>query len=102
MRANGDKEIAAFRQVLERAIGAENIPPAALGDLSDLLGTLEEGAKLLRHLMGCRRVEEVPEQLQKIELLIEDDLPMIFRDLLPSLKEMTEKAYSALGGKSGT
>lgn len=96
MMRDGDREIEAFAAVLERALGTENVSPAALGDLSDLLGTLEEGARLLRRLMDCRRVEEVPKLLQRIEILIEDDLPMIFGDLLPPLKEMTEKAYSTL------
>jgi hypothetical protein len=96
MMRDGDREIKAFAAVLERALGNENVPPAALGDLSDLLGTLEEGARLLRSLMNCRSDEEVPKLLQRVEILIEDDLPMIFGDLLPALREMTEKAYSTL------
>jgi hypothetical protein len=46
--------------------------------------------------MNCRSDEEVPKLLQRVEILIEDDLPMIFGDLLPALREMTEKAYSTL------
>jgi len=96
MMRDGDRRIKALAAVLERALGNENVPPATLGDLSDLLGTLEEGSRLLRSLMDCRRNEEVPRLLQRIGILIEDDLPMIFEDLLPPLKEMTERAYSCL------
>lgn len=93
---DGDREIKTFAAVLERALGNENVPPSAFGDLSDLLGTLEEGSRLLRSLMDCRSDVEVRKLLQRVEILIEDDLPMIFGDLLPALKEMTEKAYSTL------
>lgn len=97
---DGDREIKAFGAVLESALGAEKVPPAALGDLSDLMSTLEEGSELLRSLMYCRRVEEIPRLLQRIEILIRDDLPMIFGDLLPALEKMTEKAYSTLDSDS--
>lgn len=96
MIRDGNREIEAFAAVLEQALGPENVPPSALGDLSDLLGTLEEGSRVLRSLMDCRRAEEIPKLIQRIEILIEDELPMIFGDLLAPLKKMREKACSAL------
>lgn len=100
MPRSADGEIKALKQVLERAVGAENVPGALVVDMTDLLGTLEKGVRAVRGLMSCRRAEEVPQRLQHVAIIIEDDLPMIFRDLLPPLKKLTRTAYSLAGGDS--
>jgi hypothetical protein len=96
-RRDGDREIAAFAKALTEILGHKNWPPAVAGDLSDLLGTLEQGVVFLRDLMNTSNREEIPGMLLRLELLIADDLARYERDLLPALRRICQEAYTAIG-----
>jgi hypothetical protein len=90
---SGDAEIAAFRRLLVGLLGLKDLPEGITGDLSDLLGTLEQGAALLRRLMECTDKEQAARDLLGVELLLADDLRMIARDLLPALRKVLKEVY---------
>lgn len=93
---DGNLEIKAFKASLDRVLGAENVPPEALGDLSDLLGTLRKGVRLLTDLMrSTKSFERDPAaKLLELEILVADDLRMISRDLRPNLRKMVKTAHA--------
>lgn len=93
----GDREIAAFANALTQVLGHEEWLPSVAGDLSDLLGTLEQGVELLRSLMKSSGREEIPAKLLGVELLLADDLSRLTTDLLPPLRKICKEAYFALG-----
>lgn len=93
----GDREIAAFKAALTQALGHDEWPPSVAGDLSFLLGTLEQGVQLLRELMSVSQRDEIPAKLLGVELLLADDLPAITAHLLPPLRDVCKQAYFLLG-----
>jgi hypothetical protein len=101
---SGDRQIEAFRNSLTRILGADNFPPEALGDLSDLLDTLRRGVNILTGLMELRRgFEQAPAaKLHELEILVADDLRMVVKDLVPSLKKLRKAAYAKHGGDRQT
>ena len=103
-KLSGDEQILKFRNSLTQVLGAENFPPEALGDLSDLLDTLRKGVNMLTSIMESRKsFESDPaEKLLQLELLLVDDLRMITRDLRPSLKKMVNSAYSVKSKSKAT
>jgi hypothetical protein len=89
----GEEQIRAFEDYLTELLGSGDFPQAAVGDLSDLLDTLRRGVEMLTDLMKPGR-DLAPSKLLDIEILLSDDLPMIAKDLLPSLKAMRRRGYS--------
>jgi hypothetical protein len=92
----GERQMKAFEESLARIFGPDNFPREAIGDLSDLLDTLRRGVNLLVGLMtpGKNFERQAATKLLELELLIGDDLRMIAKDLLPSLRRMSKAAYS--------
>ncbi len=97
MDERGSREISRFREVLSLAVGHDRWPEFLAGDLSDLLGTLEQGAELLRVLMTSSSREEIPARFLAVKLLVADDLRLLAEDLLPALDQVTTEAYAELG-----
>lgn len=98
-KKSGDQQIMALEASLTKILGAENFPREALGDLSVLLDTLRRGINLLTGLMELRQsFERSPaSKLHELEIILGDDLRAALKDVLPSLKKMTKKAYSMHG-----
>lgn len=97
---SGNRQIKAFEASLLKAIGRDKVPREALGDLSDLLDTLRRGVNMLTGIMEQRRgFERAPaKKLLELEILLSDDLRMIAKDLLPSLRAMRKAAYAVQSG----
>lgn len=93
MKEDANEEIADFRKALQTALGDQHVPDGSPGDLSDLLGTLREGITLLQSLSELPRDGDLSTLLHRIEVLLEDDIPMICADLIPAIKIMRECAY---------
>jgi hypothetical protein len=81
-----------FEQALVRIYGRDGFPRALVGDLDDLLFTLEDTASILRALAMATNLDrkELDLHLYHIQIAIEEDLPMIFRDLLPAMKRLRD------------
>lgn len=89
----GEEEIRDFRLALYHLLGHEEYPAGTTVDLSDLLGTLKKTVSILEQLRVSRSGAESTKLVHEIEILIDDDLPMIFKDLLPNLKAICDEAY---------
>ena len=67
------------------------------GDLDDLLGTAEQLCERLRAI--ALEGEQLPKRelrrwLFEVQIMIEQDIPMIFADLLPPLRKLSGENLS--------
>ena len=87
-----------FERTLVQLFDSGQFPLALVGDLDDLLFTLEEIASLL-HALGNSEGESDPEQLRssfsKLEIMLGHDLPMILKDVVPPLKRLSRRLPDA-------
>lgn len=92
-----ESEINEFHQALDLILGPGTYPPAAIGDLSDLLFTLSKGIRILHRLKEFPGGGGGAELLQELEIFLQDEIRMILEDLVPSLTEMRRRAYELAG-----
>lgn len=88
----GEFWIKAFRKALDDAFGRDNYPPVS-GDLSDLRLTLEDTVKAADIVTKTPPGPDFAKRVHHLQIMIENDLPMIFEDLLPPLRELVNRAY---------
>lgn len=100
MTDDANKEIEDFQKTLQATLGDQHVPDGSPGDLSDLLGTLEDAISLLKSLRGFPRDQNPSTLLHRIEIMLEDDIPMICADLIPAIKSMRMHAYDLLAEQS--
>lgn len=89
--------IDSFSRTLEPLLKEEELPREVVGDLDDLLGTAEKLCGALRDI--ARNEEQLPKDELKamlftVQVMIEQDLPMIVADLLPPLRELSAENLS--------
>lgn len=95
---DGDKGIEEARELLSRLYGEGSFPLAMAGDLDDLRFTLENIIRLLKGLVRDRASlgqDELERNFHDLEILLEQELPYILEDLLPSMKEMRRRGRSS-------
>ncbi len=84
--------MSSFNRALERFLKKEELPREIVGDLDDLLGTAEKLCELLKDI--ARNGEhlskkELKSRLFVVQIMVEQDLPMIMADLLPPLRKLS-------------
>lgn len=89
--------IDSYSRSLEPFLKQDELPREVVGDLDDLLGTAEQLCECLREI--ARNGEQLPKKELKsrlfvIQIMIEQDLPMIFADLLPPLRKLSGENLS--------
>lgn len=85
----------AFERALVSSLGPGAFRPQLVGDLDDLLFTLEGGVRLLRELAEHGhgwQVDAVRERLYAIEFLLTEELPPIAHDLVPAISAARKAA----------
>jgi hypothetical protein len=81
-----------FHRSLSSFIDSGKLPREALGDLDDLLMTAESLCHLLREIGAAGEQDGQQakrKMLFRLQILIEQDLPLIFNDLVPVLRQLT-------------
>lgn len=75
------------------------LPMEAIGDLADLLGTMEELVRLLKEVASAHSPssEDIPSKLYELQIALEQDLPMIISDLLPALQNLSGEVIGGPG-----
>ncbi len=79
-----------IQRTLERCLGAGNFPLPMVGDLDDLLFTLDPVVEILRRLTsdesGAYDREMLLADLCRLEYILTDELALILNDLRPELR----------------
>lgn len=86
-----------FRRSLAPFFRSDELPRQVNGDLDDLLGTAEQLCERLREI--ALKGEQVPKKelrrrLFEVQIMIEQDIPMIIADLLPPLRKLSGENLS--------
>lgn len=87
-RLSAEDQMNLFEEALTRVFGKGGFPLAAVGDLTDLLFTLEKAVGLLGSVAGEENQKALCGKLYELEILLEEDLPMILEDLLPVTRQL--------------
>jgi len=81
-----------IRRTLEHCLGVGEFPLPMVGDLDDLLFTLDPAIEILRRLSGDEEVvrdrEQLLADLRKLEYILTDELALILIDLRPELRSV--------------
>ncbi len=79
-----------IQRTLEHCLGQGKFPLEVVGDLDDLLFTLEPAIEILRRLSAYEEVvidrEQLLVDLGKLEYILTDELVLILTDLRPELR----------------
>lgn len=81
-----------FARSLAPLLETEDLPREMVGDLDDLLFTSEQLCALLVEIAkeGANwSPAQLKSKLFKVQIMIEQDLPLIFDDLLPPLQKLS-------------
>lgn len=92
-----DSLIADFSRSLARFFKRDELPLQVTGDLADLLGTAEQLCERLREIADKGEKlpkKELKRQLFVVQIMLEQDLPMIFADLVPPLRKLSGENLS--------
>ena len=92
----------AFERALVLSLGPGAFRPELVGDLDDLLFTIEGGVRLLRELAvdgQTWQAEKMREHLYLIEFFLTEELPLIVDDLLPEIRAAREASRVATSQK---
>ena len=84
----GGVEVNRFNDSLIRIVGHDQFAPTLPADLSDLRWTIEKCLALLIGIRDGTLGAEEEWSLLHLEIMLEDDIPMIVRDILPELKAL--------------
>jgi hypothetical protein len=87
-----DQTLAMFTASLASLLQEDVLPWETIGDLDDLLFTSEKLCALLRSIAqegGDGTAEQLASRLFEVQIMIEQDLPMIVNDLLPPLRRLS-------------
>ena len=92
-----DRRMARIEAALETTFGRGAFPLEMVGDLDDLAETLRKTLSQVEAFYegDSTDPESLRRQLYVLEIALEDDLPMIFKDLLSSLRKTRESTYES-------
>ena len=102
MKKNSDDRnglMTRFEDSLNHLAGPRNYDLSMVGDLDDLLFTLEKTAGILRSIArdgSLLQVKDLRARLIDLKIQIEEDLPLIFTGLLPALDQLLETTLEDL------
>ena len=86
-----DGSLKKIEEGLASLFGPEGYPRPLVGDLDDLLCTLEQASRLLQSLSGegaPAEPEELRAQFVRLGILLDQDLPMILEDVAPAMRQL--------------
>jgi hypothetical protein len=87
--------MARFRSALARLCSEKHIPPGLVGDLADLLFTLEDLVRQLTEFAFQTepKWKQRRRQFHEIEISLDEQLRMTLEDVLPAMKKVRRRLY---------
>ncbi len=90
MESSRQKNLVHIRKTLERCLGPDELPPGMVGDLDDVLFTLERAIEILNRLtadpVAVLDRQQFLSDMYQLEFLLTDELVLILTDLRPALR----------------